>query len=187
MTTSTLYFLRRESDGAIKIGITTSLGRRVADLRRLHGALTILGTVEGAATREKLAHLIFADVRLDGEFFRVTPDLTAFLERYATPPSAAPTADELPAARRPGGVSRERPWVDLYGDPMVVHDRDQFVRDYEGWIVRGLVAPKKRALVTVFRGFPERIVFVPQAGLHGWGWTPLNPRCWTDESGRRLR
>jgi hypothetical protein len=90
VTTSTLYFLRRESDGAIKIGITTNLRRGWAALRRLHGALPLLGTVEGAGTREKLAHLIFSDVRLDGEFFQITPELTAFFDQYATPPPAAP-------------------------------------------------------------------------------------------------
>ena len=47
MTDSTRYFIRRESDAAVKIGITTSLRRRLADLRRLHGALTVLGTLEG--------------------------------------------------------------------------------------------------------------------------------------------
>ncbi len=187
MTTSTLYFLRRESDGAIKIGITTSLDRRVADLQRVHGPLTVLGTVDGAATREKLAHLIFADVRLDGEFFRVTPDLTAFLERYATPPMAVPVMKAVPAGDSSGSVSHDRPWVDQYGDPGVVYDRDEFVRDYEDWIAKGLVSQSKQDVVEVFRTFPDKIKFVPQEGLHGWGWTPLNPRCWTDESGRRLR
>jgi hypothetical protein len=69
---------------------------------------------------------------------------------------------------------------------MAVYDRDEFVRDYEDWIARGLVSTSKRAVVAVFRSFPERIIFVPQPGLHGWGWPLLNPRCWTDESGRRL-
>jgi hypothetical protein len=149
--------------------------------------LTALGTMDGEATREKLAHLIFADVRLDGEFFQVTPDLTAFLERDATPPLSVPVGEERSEAGSPGAASHDRPWVNLYGDPLVAHDRDQFVRDYEVWISRGLVSPKKRELVAIFRGFPKLIVFVPQAGLHGWGWTPLNPRCWTDESGRRLQ
>jgi hypothetical protein len=40
MTTSTLYFLRRESDGAVKIGVTTNLRQCIADSRRSHGALT---------------------------------------------------------------------------------------------------------------------------------------------------
>jgi hypothetical protein len=160
----------------------------LADLRRLHGALTLLGTVDGAATREKLAHLIFADVRLDGEFFQVTPAITAFMDKYGTPPPPAPTKVETVAGTDGGFIktSGDRPWVDLYGDPMVAHDRDEFARDYENWIARGLVSPQKRELMVVFRSFPERIVFVPQPGLHGWGWTPLNPRCWTDESGRWL-
>jgi hypothetical protein len=188
MSESIVYFLRRESDGAIKIGITTNLRQRMADLRRSHGTLTLLGMVEGAATREKLAHLIFADVRLDGEFFQVTPAITAFMDQYATPSPPAPVtvAGEKATDGRFVNTTGERPWVDQYSDPLVVYSRDEFVRDYEDWIARGLVSTNKRAVVAIFRGFPERIKFVPQPGLHGWGWTPLNARCWTDESGRRL-
>lgn len=182
MTDSTLYFIRRESDGAIKIGITTDLRRRLADLRRQHGALVPLGTVVGAATREKLAHLLFADSRLDGEFFQPTVTLQAFIDQYASPP---PAKNEKPLVMMPRRQHR-RPWIDCYSDPLAVYSRDQFVRDYEAWIEQGLVAPSKRRQLGVFRAFPNEIVFVPQPGLGGWGWTPLNPNCWTDTNGRRL-
>ena len=56
MADSTLYFIRRKADGAIKIGITTDLGRRVPDLQRQHGAMTVLRVAEDAATRGKLAY-----------------------------------------------------------------------------------------------------------------------------------
>jgi predicted GIY-YIG superfamily endonuclease len=79
MADSTLYFVRRDFDGAIKIGITTDLRRRLPDPRRQHGGMTLFGTVAGASTREKLAHLIFADSRLDGEFFQPTSALLFFL------------------------------------------------------------------------------------------------------------
>src|SRR5262245_18103667 len=85
MASCIVYFVRRESDGAIKIGITTNLRRRLPDLRRQHGTMTLLGTVEGAANHEKLAHLVFADSRLDGEFFQPSPALMAFLEQHASP------------------------------------------------------------------------------------------------------
>jgi hypothetical protein len=144
--------------------------------------MTLLGTVVGASTREKLAHLIFADSRLDGEFFQPTSALQSFLAQYALPPPAIHEKPE-PWAQR---ASHARPWIDLYSDPLAVYERDQFIHDYEGWIERGLVSSKKRTTLEIFRSFPEKLVFVPQPGLSGWGWTPLNPRCWTDPNGRRL-
>jgi hypothetical protein len=182
MADSTLYFVRRDFDGAIKIGITTDLRRRLPDPRRQHGGMTLFGTVAGASTREKLAHLIFADSRLDGEFFQPTSALLFFLAQYALPP---PVLHDKPGPRVPR-TSHGRPWIDRYSDPLAVYDRDQFVRDYEGWIERAFVSSNKRTRLEIFRSFPEKIVFVPQPGLSGWGWTPLNPRCWTDLNGRRL-
>lgn len=178
----TLYFVRRGSDGAIKIGITTDLRRRIAGLRSQHGSMTVLATVEGARTREKLAHLVFADVRLDGEFFQPTPELLSFIEQYGTP---APLAGDAATGVGPT-TSRGRPWIEKYGDPYVAHDSAEFVRDYEKWIKLGLISADHRRNLDVTRTFPEKIVFVPQPGLSGWGWSPLNPRCWTDVKGRRL-
>jgi hypothetical protein len=186
MADSTLYFIRREADGAIKIGITTNLGRRVPDLQRQHGAMTVLGVVEGAATREKLAHLIFADDRLDGEFFQPSQEVLSFVEQYAAPPPIMRISSEGSRTGNAPRASKNRPWIDLYSDPMATYDRDQFVNDYESWIERGLLASTKRMYLPIFRSFPEKIVFVPQPGLKGWGWTPLNPHCWTDVDGRRL-
>lgn len=182
MSDSTVYFVLRDSDGAIKIGVTTDLRRRISDLRARHGQLSVLATVEGAATREKLAHLIFADIRLDGEFFKPTPALLAFVKQYGTPP---PRVDDDATGAGPTSA-RSRPWIEKYGDPYVVHDRAEFVRDYEIWIDLGLISADQRRNVDVFRTFPETIVFVPQPGLSGWGWSPLNPRCWTDANGHRL-
>jgi hypothetical protein len=179
---STVYFVLRASDGAIKIGVTTDLRRRMSDLRSRHGQLRVLATVEGAAPREKVAHLIFSDIRLDGEFFQPTPELLAFVDQYGTPP---PRADDHATGAGPTSA-RGRPWIETYGDPYGEHDRAEFVRDYETWIDLGLIAADQRRNLDVFRTFPERIVFVPQPGLSGWGWSPLNPRCWTDMNGRRL-
>jgi hypothetical protein len=180
---STLYFIRRDSDGAIKIGITTALRRRLSDLRRQYGDMTLLGTVVGASTREKLAHLIFEDSRLDGEFFQPTSGLLSFLAQYAVSP---PTMHDKPLKGKALRASHTRPWIDLYSDPLAVYDREQFIRDYERWIARRLVSSEKRRYVEIFCSFPKQIIFVPQPGLSGWGWTPLNPRCWTDLNGRRL-
>jgi T5orf172 domain len=178
---SILYFVRRDRDGAVKIGITTAFARRLADLRRQHGPMTPLGTVVGAATREKLAHLIFDHCRLDGEFFQPTEEVLSFVKKYADPPPII----ETPPARAPRATGT-RPWIDKYSDPLAVYDRDDFVRDYETWIARGLVSTEKEQKVAIFRTFPEKIVFLPQSGLSRWGWSPLNPRCWTDTKRNRL-
>lgn len=184
MSDSTLYFIRRESDGAIKIGITSNLARRVADLQRQHGTLRVIGVVDGGAgTHEKLPHLIFSGRRLDGEFFQESQALSEFREKYSSPPPTLPEPAQTGAGWK---RSKNRPWIDLYSDPLAVYDRDQFVRDYERWIEQGLIALSKHKYLPIFRGFPSKTVFVPQPGPRNWGWTPLNPHCWTDTNGRRL-
>jgi len=180
MADSIVYFIKRHSDGAIKIGITTNLCRRMTDLRHRHGQLSLLATVEGAATREKLAHLIFGDVRLDGEFFQPTSDLRTFIEQYGTPVTVDPSEAPL------GPTSTRQPWIEKYGDPFIAHQREEVVRDYQKWIAEGLITEENRRNLEVIRTFPETIVFVPQRSLPGWGWSPLNPRCWASEDGRRL-
>lgn len=180
---STLYFIRRQADDAIKIGITTDLRRRVTDLRRIHGNLEVLGVVEGAETREKLAHLLFADSRLDGEFFESSSELQEFMDRYASPPPPSINTPIEPTGFR---GSHKKPWIDLYGNPGVVVKREKLVEDYQSWIDDELVAASKEHSLGIIRNFPEEIVFRPQPGLSGWGWSPLNPRCWVDRTGRRL-
>ena len=108
----------------------------------------------------------------------------SFLNQYAAPPA------QILESPRSGGTrtsTNRRPWIELYGDPGVVHERDQFIGDYESWIAKGLVAQSKKEWLDKFRRFPEKIVFVPQPGMgQNWGWSPLNPRCWTDTNGRPL-
>jgi hypothetical protein len=185
MAESIVYFIRRESDGATKIGTTTNLAQRVSALQRQHGQLKVLGVVEGAATIEKLVHVMFSAQRLDGEFFQETAVLREFREKYATEPPLVFTGP--PRSGTGWKASKSRPWIDLYSDPLVVYERDQFVRDYESWIEQGLIAPTKSRYLPIFKGFPSKIVFVPQPGQkRNWGWTPLNPHCWADVNRRRL-
>jgi hypothetical protein len=175
MAESTLYFICRASDGAIKIGITTNLDRRLTDLRRQHGDLTLLGIVVGAYTREKLAHLIFADTRLDGEFFRPTPALQAFIDQYAVPPPP-PLSPRAEPKRFWHKRLQARPWIDRYSDPLTVYERAQLVRDCESWIAQGLVAPSKHQYVeTLAPDVRSRHQLTPARGRarasRGWSGT----------------
>lgn len=83
--TSVVYFVRRESDGLVKIGITKRLRGRMWDLKKMYGDVTLLGTLQGGRLREKLLHLAFADTRVEGEFFEPTPELLGLIKGYAKP------------------------------------------------------------------------------------------------------
>lgn len=115
------------------------------------------------------------------QFIRSLPFDRSVSQKYAMM-NAAGEGRRTPSLR----LSQDRPWLREYGNPSTVYDRDRFVEDYENWVDEGLLSSEKRDKIEIFRTFPEKIVFSPQAGLTGWGSTPLNPRCWTDASGNRL-
>lgn len=88
---SSVYFARRASDGAIKIGTSTNVGRRLAALRSQHGcAVELLSTELGGRARETEIHDALADHRLSGEWFAPTADV---LVAAATAGALLPTRD----------------------------------------------------------------------------------------------
>ena len=84
--TSVIYFIQRQSDDAVKIGITKNLKTRMTVLGGKHGVLDLLGIIEGGAVREKLLHWCFTGTRLDGEWFRANDELLTLIDEYATIP-----------------------------------------------------------------------------------------------------
>jgi T5orf172 domain len=74
---SVVYFVRRESDGLIKIGTSRTPAKRLAYLKREHGALKLVAVAGGDHKRENEFHRRFAALRAEGEWFR--PEL-ALLE-----------------------------------------------------------------------------------------------------------
>ncbi len=61
---SVVYYIRRASDGAVKIGTSTKLRSRMTALRAEHGELTILLTHSGTMKEESQMHRQFAGYRL---------------------------------------------------------------------------------------------------------------------------
>lgn len=108
--TSVIYFVKRQSDKAIKIGTTKNLDARLSGLRQQYRDIELIGIIKGGTVREKLLHWIFEGQRLDGEFFRPDDELLEIIQKYAKLPTEkspkeqaensaviVPTVDELPA------------------------------------------------------------------------------------------
>lgn len=75
---SVVYFAQR-ADGAVKIGFTDDVQRRLRELRPEHGPLELLATIPGDKRTEGAFHRLYAEARLDGEWFRETPMLRVFI------------------------------------------------------------------------------------------------------------
>jgi hypothetical protein len=83
---SVVYFVERESDRAVKIGVTKNLHTRLGELRRQHGRIKLLGIIKGGLVREKILHWVFEGARLDGEFFAPDDELLGLIGKYAAVP-----------------------------------------------------------------------------------------------------
>lgn len=71
-----VYFIRSGSDGPIKIGFSSSLKDRFADLSRMNGQpITLLGWIRGELEDERALHVRFSASRLHGEWFSPTSEL----------------------------------------------------------------------------------------------------------------
>lgn len=101
-TVSLVYYIRRASDGAVKIGTTRSFDRRMATLRGLFGELQVLLTESGTAKNERLRHRQFAAYRIGRtEWFVPAKALLAWIEsrrgdygmRRSQRPGVMPMAD----------------------------------------------------------------------------------------------
>lgn len=64
-----VYYVRRTSDGLIKIGTSTNTAQRMAALRQQHGELQLLLTHCGDFAREQEMHERFVETRVSGEWF----------------------------------------------------------------------------------------------------------------------
>jgi hypothetical protein len=80
---SVVYYLRRESDGMIKIGFTSAYKARLSTLRAEHGPLRLLLATAGARASEREAHKAFAACRITprGEWFRPEKELLLYIQR----------------------------------------------------------------------------------------------------------
>jgi hypothetical protein len=77
---NTVYFVRAQSTGLIKIGCTNNVPARVKALRSMSGdALEILATMRGGITEERDLHRLFAAHRKHGEWFAPAPELLSYI------------------------------------------------------------------------------------------------------------
>lgn len=78
-----IYFLRRPSDGYIKIGFTDAYTTRLNALRKQHGDLELLGALPGDLVREKELHIQFAGLRINRtEWFKPESLLTEYIREH---------------------------------------------------------------------------------------------------------
>ena len=56
-----IYFMQHVETGRIKIGCSINVIHRLRDMARYHGAIALLGTMDGDISTEKRLHIHFAD------------------------------------------------------------------------------------------------------------------------------
>jgi hypothetical protein len=84
-----VYFIHDDVATAIKIGYSTNVKQRLADLQTSSSTkLVLLGVMPGSMNDERRLHAKFE--RLHGEWFRVTPELLEFIREHTTPQIPAP-------------------------------------------------------------------------------------------------
>lgn len=74
-----VYYVRRLSDGAIKIGTTKYPVNRWPALKTAHGPIEILATHCGDGERERQMHDRFRELRIEGEWFRAEEPLIRWI------------------------------------------------------------------------------------------------------------
>lgn len=94
------YFIER-SDGLIKIGFSAKPSSRIGNHRREFGEIKILAVVPQSVAGEFDTHQKFASLRVEGEWFRCSSNLLAFIRRVRKAgakiaPSTARLAEQSP-------------------------------------------------------------------------------------------
>ncbi|MFG1302687.1 GIY-YIG nuclease family protein [Xanthobacter autotrophicus] len=155
------------SNGAIKIGYTTDLARRMSNLwYAVPGGVTVLATLVGTPDAEQWLHLKFSHLKISGEWFRPDPSLMSFIEEVKrrgneTVPEAFRADDIEPCAKKrsdPDVDARVAFWLRKLSEP--IHPTDNmkariarsadaagmiYSRAYEIWYGRAVVTAAEYA------------------------------------------
>lgn len=76
-----VYFFHDEREGLIKIGYTANVERRLRQIENARRSrLIVLGACRGTFADEQTLHDQFSATRIDGEWFRETPELLALID-----------------------------------------------------------------------------------------------------------
>lgn len=79
--TMKVYFVRESGMGAIKIGVSKQLNKRMSELSRiLPYKIDLLATIAGGREVEWTLHNRFDHARIQREWFRPVPELLAYIE-----------------------------------------------------------------------------------------------------------
>jgi len=82
-----VYFVRRASDGAVKIGFSEDIVTRIARIGLDEKcAVEMLAVTPGGVHLETMLHHRFHDDRISGEWFRESPALIAEIDRIKNGP-----------------------------------------------------------------------------------------------------
>lgn len=82
----TVYFVSAdELPGQIKIGHTSRVVERVSAIAQQVGKVTLLATMPGDSSHERLIHSMFFPGRIEGEWFSATAELKEFIEVNGAP------------------------------------------------------------------------------------------------------
>jgi hypothetical protein len=104
-----VYFIETEGGEYVKIGYSKRLYRRISQLGTLRPgnfALRIIGVMPGTVQTERWLHSKFSDTRENGEWFRNTPTLRAFIQALGLITIEEP---QKRATRRPRGYILPKP------------------------------------------------------------------------------
>ena len=108
-----IYFIQEASTHHIKIGVSANPLKRLKDLQTAHPAkLRLLAVMDGAQREERALHKKFENA--NGEWFKPTSELFAFIKEYAMSPDALalPVTKAVPAQNPPPAM-RALSWDNL--------------------------------------------------------------------------
>lgn len=123
-----------EQDGYVKIGSTTTLKKRLAQLQTGCAVpLRLVGTCSGGFAREKALQREFGAWRRHGEWFKFPPDVMATLVLQLTVATPS-TARSVPVARADWTKTKNAAWSNRRRKMQQATDADQRERrDADTW------------------------------------------------------
>jgi hypothetical protein len=97
----TVYFL--EFDGHVKIGVTLDVEKRIKALSTSHhGDLKLIGTIDNVPrSLERELHKRFARHRANGEWFKLVPEIRAYIDDATKRMSDDALLDAIEAFNQP--------------------------------------------------------------------------------------